>query len=263
MSESSKILYVGLDVHKESIAVASAPDDRGAEVVSLGAIGTRQSDIDKLIRTLQSKGAATLVFVYEAGPSGYGLYRYLTGKGFACHVVAPSNVRGERPRRAYASQRSARQRRWAAMSGQGSGSWLPSVNDPIRAQQKGWRDRQTERLRSLEIEHELESGGLFDRKIGGPGALEDLVDIDGGSPDKVATEGSVGDEPTALHILPQLVHDGQPILRREGNDPVDVTLMDGVGGHQERGGTTLLHCTKRRLELFAIAHLDRLQRDAE
>ena len=92
MSESSKILYVGLDVHKESIAVTYAPDDRGAEVVSLGAIGTRQSDIDKLIRKLQSKGAATLVFVYEAGPSGYGLYRYLTGKGFACHVVAPSLV---------------------------------------------------------------------------------------------------------------------------------------------------------------------------
>ena len=39
--ESSKILYVGLDVHKDSIAVAYAPDDRGAEVVSLGAIGIR------------------------------------------------------------------------------------------------------------------------------------------------------------------------------------------------------------------------------
>ncbi len=39
MDESSKILYVGLDVHKDSIAVAYAPDDRGAEVVSLGAIG--------------------------------------------------------------------------------------------------------------------------------------------------------------------------------------------------------------------------------
>ncbi len=92
MDESSKILYVGLDVHKDSIAVAYAPEDRGAEVVSRGAIGTRQSDIDKLIRKLQSKGATTLVFVYEAGPCGYGLYRYLTGKGFACHVVAPSLI---------------------------------------------------------------------------------------------------------------------------------------------------------------------------
>ena len=68
MDESSKTLYVGLDVHKESIAVAYAPEERGTEVVSLGAIGTRQCDIDKLIRKVQSKGAA-LVFVYEAaGP---------------------------------------------------------------------------------------------------------------------------------------------------------------------------------------------------
>jgi len=66
MAQSSKTLYVGLDVHKESIAVAYAPEDRGAEVVSLGPIGTRQCDIDKLIRRLESKGAA-LVFVYEAG----------------------------------------------------------------------------------------------------------------------------------------------------------------------------------------------------
>ena len=63
----------------------------GAEVVSLGAIGPRQCDIDKLIRQLQSKGA-TLVFVYEAGPCGYWLYRYLTRKGLACHVVAPSLI---------------------------------------------------------------------------------------------------------------------------------------------------------------------------
>jgi transposase len=62
MEESSKTLYVGLDVHKESIAGAYAFEERGTEVVSLGAIGTRQCDIDKLIRKLQSKGA-TPVFV--------------------------------------------------------------------------------------------------------------------------------------------------------------------------------------------------------
>jgi len=66
MDESSKSLYVGLDVHKDSIAVAYALEDRGAEVVSLGPIGTRQCDIHKLIRRLESKGAA-LVFVYRGG----------------------------------------------------------------------------------------------------------------------------------------------------------------------------------------------------
>jgi len=91
MNESSRTLYVGLDVHKDSIAIAYAPEDRGAEVVSLGEVGTRQCDIDKLIRKLQAKGA-TLVFGYEAGPCGYGLYRSLTGKGLACQVVAPSLI---------------------------------------------------------------------------------------------------------------------------------------------------------------------------
>ena len=71
MSQSST-LYVGMDVHKESIAVASVAQDHGAEVVSLGPSGTRPCDIDKLIRPLQSK-SKQLVFVYEAGPCGYWL----------------------------------------------------------------------------------------------------------------------------------------------------------------------------------------------
>ena len=43
MEKSSKTVYIGLDVHKDSIAVASAPEDRGAEVVFLGPIGTRRA----------------------------------------------------------------------------------------------------------------------------------------------------------------------------------------------------------------------------
>jgi len=80
-------LFIGLDVHKETIAVAYVGEEREAEVVSLGTIGTRQGDIDKLIRQLQSKGKA-LHFVYEAGPCGYWLYRYLIKKNLKCWVVA-------------------------------------------------------------------------------------------------------------------------------------------------------------------------------
>jgi transposase len=87
--QQSSTLYVGLDVPKESIAVAYVAQEHGAEVVSLGTIGTRQCDIDKLLRHLQSKGQP-LVCVYEAGPCGYWLYRYLTKKGYVCWVVAPS-----------------------------------------------------------------------------------------------------------------------------------------------------------------------------
>jgi transposase len=48
MDDSNKTLFVGLDVHKDTIAVAYAPEDRGADVVSLGIIGAavrhRQAD---------------------------------------------------------------------------------------------------------------------------------------------------------------------------------------------------------------------------
>ena len=57
----------------------------------VGAIGTRDADLAKLIRRLRAK-APTLRFAYEAGPCGYGLYRDLTGQGFDCHVVAPSLI---------------------------------------------------------------------------------------------------------------------------------------------------------------------------
>ena len=58
-----------MDGHKDSIAVAYVAQEHGAEVISLGAIGTPQGDIDPLIRTMQSK-AKHLIFVYEAGPCG-------------------------------------------------------------------------------------------------------------------------------------------------------------------------------------------------
>jgi TPP-dependent trihydroxycyclohexane-1,2-dione (THcHDO) dehydratase len=65
----SSTLYVGMDGHKDSRAVASVAKDHDAEVVFLGAIGSRPCDIEQLIRKLQSK-SQHLVFGYEAGPCG-------------------------------------------------------------------------------------------------------------------------------------------------------------------------------------------------
>jgi hypothetical protein len=77
-----------MDVHKESIAVAYVAQEHGAEVVSLGTIGTRQCAIDTLFRQLRSK-SKQLVFVYEAGPCGSWLSRSLMKHGDVCWVVAP------------------------------------------------------------------------------------------------------------------------------------------------------------------------------
>jgi transposase len=90
MAQSST-RFIGMDVHKDTIAVAYVAQDHGAEVTYLGTMGTRQCDIDQLVRNMQSK-AQHLIFVYEAGPCGYWRYRYLRKKDYDCWVVAPSLI---------------------------------------------------------------------------------------------------------------------------------------------------------------------------
>ena len=84
-----RIKYIGLDVHKNSIAIADQGRDQ--EVRFYGTIKNRLDLFDKFIRKLISDGSE-LRFVYEAGPCGYPLYRHLTKKGFECMVTAPSQI---------------------------------------------------------------------------------------------------------------------------------------------------------------------------
>src|SRR5438876_938373 len=121
-------LYVGLDVHKDSIAVAYASDDGRTDPTHLGAIGTRQCDVDALVRKLQSK-AAQLVFVYEAGPCGYWLYRYLTRKGLTCFVVAPSLIPRKAGDRVKTDRRDAVTLARLARSGDLTPVYVPAVPD--------------------------------------------------------------------------------------------------------------------------------------
>ena len=83
--------YLGMDVHQEAMAVAYSAQDHGAEVTSLGTIGTRHADIDQLVRTLQSK-ATHLMCVADAGPCGSWLDRHLRPKGDHGWVVAPAFI---------------------------------------------------------------------------------------------------------------------------------------------------------------------------
>ena len=120
-------LFVGLDVHKDSIAVAHA-DGGAAPPVFVGEIGSRQADIDQLLRRLQGK-AATLQVAYEAGPSGYGLYRYLTDKGIACQVVAPSLIPRKPGDKVKTDRRDAVTLARLLRSGDLTAVYVPSVED--------------------------------------------------------------------------------------------------------------------------------------
>ena len=84
-------IFVGMDVHKNSIEIAIAQRGRNGEVRNYGKIDGTLEALDKVVRKLVSKGGP-LHFVYEAGPCGYEIYRHLTAKGHDCAVVAPSKI---------------------------------------------------------------------------------------------------------------------------------------------------------------------------
>jgi len=81
--------YIGVDVHKETLAVAIADEERGSEVRYLGAVPNTDDAMRQLVKRLARTGAA-LSFCYEAGPCGYGLQRLLAKLGQECIVIAPS-----------------------------------------------------------------------------------------------------------------------------------------------------------------------------
>lgn len=85
------IKYVGMDVHKDTIVIAMTNEGREEEVRMYGTIPHTMDAMNKFIRKQISRNAE-LRCVYEAGPTGFGLYHYLQKNGIDCIVVAPSMI---------------------------------------------------------------------------------------------------------------------------------------------------------------------------
>jgi hypothetical protein len=100
---------------------------------------------------------------------------------------------------------------------------LPRLLDHlVRPEQQRRRDGQPEGLRRLQVDDELELGGLLDREVARLGALQDLIDLGGGPPEVLPSVGPVRHEATGLRVLLHRIHRRQAALCRQLHDPCSV-----------------------------------------
>jgi transposase len=116
--------FVGIDTSKLRNAVAIAEGGRRGEVRYLGEFDTTEAATRKLVTKLAAK-YDTLTFCYEAGPTGYGLYRFIRDLRHDCLVVAPSLVPKKAGDRIKTNQRDAVSLAKLLRAGELTAIWVP------------------------------------------------------------------------------------------------------------------------------------------
>jgi transposase len=137
------ISFVGLDVHKDTIAVAVAQGGDRSEVREYGQIANRPNALKRLSDKLARQGAS-LRFCYEAGPCGYGIQRQLTALGHDCVVVAPSLIPRRPGDRIKTDRRDAIKLAKLHRAGELTAVWVPgaaheAMRDLVRTRQAAAR----------------------------------------------------------------------------------------------------------------------------
>ncbi|MHA3902596.1 IS110 family RNA-guided transposase [Castellaniella sp. WN] len=129
--------YVGLDVHKDSTAVAVCEPGREASRF-VGSVGP---DLQQVLKVLHRYGnAAQVSVVYEAGPTGYGLQRALAARGYRCEIIAPSLIPRRAGERVKTDRRDCARLAELSRAGELKAIWVPdAAHEAIR---NLWRARE-------------------------------------------------------------------------------------------------------------------------
>lgn len=138
----SKVRFIGLDVHADTIAVAVAEPD--GEIRPLGIIPNRLESVRKLTAKLGAPNQ--LKACYEAGPTGYVLYWQLTGLGVPCEVIAPSLVPVKAGDRVKTDRRDAAKLARSYRAGDLTPVWVPdaaheALRDLVRTREDAKQDQ--------------------------------------------------------------------------------------------------------------------------
>jgi transposase len=152
-------LFVGLDVSKLKISVAVADGERGGDVRFYGDIASDPTSVANIVKKLAMRGAA-LHFCYEAGPTGYELYRQLTDMGHDCVVVAPSLIPKRPGDRVKTNRRDAVSLARLHRAGELTAVWVPdrgheAMRDLVRAREAAQeaQKRARQQLQSFLLRH--------------------------------------------------------------------------------------------------------------
>lgn len=140
----STTVVVGLDVHKESVRLAAVRADELLEERTL------PNDHDAIERALRRWPRVSSC--YEAGPTGFGLYRHLTERGIDCTIVAPGLIPSRPGERIKTDSRDARKLAHLHASGLLVAISVPdpeteAARDLVRAREDARLDRMRDRHR--------------------------------------------------------------------------------------------------------------------
>ena len=144
----SKVRFLGLDVHANTISAAIA--EPNGEVRSLGVIRNSPFEVRRLIKKLGPN--STLRVCYEAGPTGYVLYWQLTEMKVRCEVIAPSLIPVKASDRVKTDRRDAEKLARCYRSGDLTPVWVPdaaheALRDLVRAREDARQDQTRTRHR--------------------------------------------------------------------------------------------------------------------
>jgi transposase len=148
MSDHSEA-FVAFDSSKLRNAVAIADSGRMGEIRFLGEIENSTTATAKLVRKLAGK-YERLTFCYEAGPTGYELYRQVKSLGHECIVVAPSLIPKKPGDRVKTNRRDAVSLAKLLRAGELTAVWVPdrhheAMRDLTRARETAVDDLRSKR----------------------------------------------------------------------------------------------------------------------
>src|SRR5215467_6559477 len=119
-----------------------------------------------------------------------------------------------------------------------------SLDHFIRPRQKRRRDGQTEGFGSLQVDHQFELRGLFDREVTGLRAFENPIDVPSGATRELPKVGAVGDQSPCLNERPVKTYPGKPMLQGKCSDTHPLSIVSSAPEYDHRIGPVTFRLTR-------------------